>query len=77
MPVITRVYIHGRLDYREVFARCNRLIGGSEGVRFWEDQDTICNDPGQNLPVLLEVAHGRGGTALLPGPQPRTLPGFS
>lgn len=44
MTLDTRVYIADRIDYREVFVKCNQLIEAHEGIKFtdepvseWED----------------------------------------
>jgi hypothetical protein len=64
MTLDTRIYIHGPADYREVFVKCNQLIGADEGVRFEDKPGNIWNKPGQGLCALLDVYYGQGGTAL-------------
>jgi hypothetical protein len=48
MTLDTRVYVQGRIDYREVFVKCNQLIGAHEGIKFtdepvadWKDGERI------------------------------------
>jgi hypothetical protein len=60
MTLNTRVYIADRIDYREVFAKCDRLIGADEGVKFTDEPGSIWNNPGQGLCALLDVTHGNG-----------------
>jgi hypothetical protein len=37
MTLDTRVYVHDRIDYREVFVKCNQLIGAHEGIEFTDE----------------------------------------
>ena len=37
MTLDTRIYLHDRADYREVFVKCNQLIGAHEGIRFTDE----------------------------------------
>ena len=55
MTLDTHIYAHGPVDYREVFVKCNQLIGATEGTRFSDKDGTISNDPGQGLPGWLFV----------------------
>ena len=57
MTLDTRVYLRDPVDYREVFMKCNQLIGAHEGIRFTDDNDSIANDPGQGLCAWLIVYH--------------------
>lgn len=64
MTLDTCVYLHDRIDYREVFVRCNQLIGADEGTRFTDKDGSISNSPGQGLCAWLYVYH-KGEAPLL------------
>jgi hypothetical protein len=79
MTLDTRVYVHGPVDHRELFLRCNQLIGATERTRCEDKQDeeyrdgewvtvpggphTIMNEPDQGLPGWLMI-HYRPGAPL-------------
>ncbi len=67
MTLDTRVYIQGRIDYREVFVKCNQLIGAHEGIKFEDKPGNIWNVPGQGLCALLDIYHGDGEPLREPG----------
>lgn len=70
MTLDTRIYIHGPVDYREVFVKCNQLIGAHEGIRFtdepvadWQDGE---RKPGpEDGPWTIWNEPGQGLCALL------------
>lgn len=37
MTLDTRIYVHGPIDYREVFVKCGQLIGAHEGIKFTDE----------------------------------------
>ena len=37
MTLDTRIYVLDRIDYREVFVKCNQLIGAHEGIEFTDE----------------------------------------
>jgi len=37
MTLDTRIYVQGPVDYREVFVKCNQLIGAHEGINFTDE----------------------------------------
>ena len=55
MTLDTRIYVHGPVDRRELFVKCNQIIGAHEGVRFREDDDSIRNEPSQGLDAWLWI----------------------
>lgn len=62
MTLDTRVYVHDRIDHRELFAKCNQLIGSHEGIQFTDKEVAtgerwIYNHPGQGLCALLDVRY--------------------
>ncbi len=63
----TEVYIHDPVDYRDVFIKCNQLLGAHEGTAFTEDAGSISNKPAQGLPAWLFVYHGDNGPLVEPG----------
>ena len=67
MTLNTRIYVHGRVDCREVFIKCNQLIGAHEGIAFKDEPGMIWNEPGQGLCALLDVTHGDGAPLREPG----------
>lgn len=60
MTLSTYVYVKDPVDYRELFVKCNQLIGAHEHVEFREDDDSIHNLPGQGLCAWLLLYHGHG-----------------
>lgn len=55
MTLNTRIYVLDPVDYREVFLKCNQLIGSHEGIK-WTDKDgSVWNHLGQGLCALLDV----------------------
>jgi hypothetical protein len=58
MTLSTYVYVLDQVDYREVFVKCNQLIGAHEGVRFSEHDGWIGNGLDQGLCALMHVDHG-------------------
>ena len=64
MTLNTRIYVHGPIDYREVFAKCDQLIGANGGTRFRDEPGVISNEPDQGLCAWLDVHHGDGGPYL-------------
>lgn len=75
MTLDTRVYLHDRADYREVFIKCNQLIGADEGTAFEDKPGNIWNKPGQGLCALLDVYHGDGAPLVKPGEHDRYCDG--
>jgi hypothetical protein len=67
MTLDTRIYVHSRVDYREVFVKCNQLIGAHEGIAFKDEPGMIWNKPGQGLCAFLDVTHGDGAPLREPG----------
>lgn len=77
MTLNTCVYVLDEISYRDVFAKCNQLIGAHEGVRFTNKQMktwkggvprvepgnpwNIGNDPGQGLCALLDIYYQPNG----------------
>jgi hypothetical protein len=57
MTLDTRIYVEDRADYREVFAKCNQLIGATEQTRYRDENGTIMNEPGQGLPGWLMLRY--------------------
>lgn len=55
MTLDTRIYVHGRVDYRQVFDAVNQLLGATEMTRFDVRPDSVGNLPGQGLPAWLIV----------------------
>jgi len=60
MTLDTRIYVHDPIDYREVFAKCDQLIGAHEGIKFTDEPGCIANAPMQGLPGWLMLYHGNG-----------------
>ena len=58
MTLDTRIYVLDKIDYREVFIKCNQLIGADEGTRFTDTGNSLWNAPGQGLCALLDVTSG-------------------
>ena len=72
MTLDTRVYICGRIDHRELFTKCNQLIGAHEGIAFTDKEvesgeRRLYNHPGQGLCALLDVRYRRDAPLLAPG----------
>jgi hypothetical protein len=67
MTLDTKVYILDRADYKEVFVKCNQLIGATEGTRFTDKDGSISNAPGQGLCAWLFVYHGNGAPLVADG----------
>ena len=44
MTLDTRIYIEGKIDYREVFVKCDQLIGAHEGIRFTDEPVPLWED---------------------------------
>lgn len=69
MTLDTRVYIHSPISYRDVFVKCNQLIGSHEGIKFTDkevkypegERRLLYNHPGQGLPALLDVSYRNDG----------------
>jgi hypothetical protein len=68
MTLDTRIYVLGEVDHREVFAKCNALIGAHENVKRSDDGAALMNEPDQGLPGWLMVYYGPDG-ALRPEPE--------
>jgi len=69
MTLDTRVYVHNPVDYREIWLKCNQLIGAHEGIEFKDEpldkgkpdgEQWIWNMPGQGLCALLDVKYRKG-----------------
>lgn len=75
MTLDTRVYMHGPVDYREVFVKCNQLIGAHEGIKVTDENGSIWNHPGQGLCALLDVYYGDGVPLVKPGDHDRYCDG--
>lgn len=58
MTLSTYIYLQDQVDYREVFVKCNQLIGADEGVRFSEHDGWIGNRMDQGLCALMHVSYG-------------------
>lgn len=56
----TEVYIHDKVDAREVWEYCNELIGATPTVRFTEDESGFHNGIGQGFSALLSVSRSDG-----------------
>lgn len=67
MTLDTRVYVHDQIDYREVWLKCNQLIGAHEGIEFKDEPGNIWNRPGQGLCALLDIYHGNGAPLIAEG----------
>jgi len=59
MTLDTRVYVLDPIDYRQVFVKCNQLIGATEGTRFEDRGASIMNLPGQDLCAWLIIDYGK------------------
>ena len=71
MTLDTRIYVLDKIGHRDVFLKCNQLIGATENTRSTDKQDqswrkgepvevpgnpwTISNKPGQGLPGWLMI----------------------
>lgn len=71
MAFDTRVYAHDPVDYRDVFLRCNQLIGAHEGIRFTDRDGHIGNERHQGLDALLDIYYGKHGRPLRRGKRNR------
>lgn len=87
MTLDTRVYVLDRIDYREVFLKCNQLIGAHEGIesrdepeKIWREGKpypdpsgrwSIWNKPGQGLCALLDVSYRKDGPYVARGEHAR------
>jgi len=67
MTLDTRIYVHGQVDYRQVFVKCSQLIGAHEGIRFEDKPGNIYNRIDQGLCALLDIRHGNGRPLRVPG----------
>ena len=70
MTLNTKVFIHDRIDYRELFVKCNQLIGANEGTRYRDRSDCLMNEPAQGLCAWLFVYHGANRTPYRHQPDP-------
>jgi hypothetical protein len=67
MTLNTKVFILDRIDCREVFVKCNQLIGAHEGIEFKDEpmgddgRRSIWNRPGRGLCALLDVDYRPDG----------------
>lgn len=71
MTLSTYVYVRDQVDYREVFAITNQLIGAHEGVRFMDRKHEdgsrcISNNPDQGLCAWLLVTYNPAGPLTTP-----------
>lgn len=41
MTLDTRIYVHDPVDYREVWLKCNQLIGADERTKFTDEPDPV------------------------------------
>jgi hypothetical protein len=55
MTLNTKIYVLDPGDYREVFTKCNQLIGSHEGVEWTDSGSSIWNHLGQGLCAALDV----------------------
>ncbi|TDD54563.1 hypothetical protein E1286_05060 [Nonomuraea terrae] len=76
MTLDTRVYVHDEIAYKDVWLKCNQLIGTKENTRFRDEQDktwrngesfvepgnawSIGNLAGQGLCALLDISYRPG-----------------
>lgn len=83
MPLDTRIYVHGPVDYRQAFVKCNQLTGADEGVRFTDEpvppqpgrerkrredgEWTIWTARGRGLCALLDISYRKSGPLRMPG----------
>jgi hypothetical protein len=71
MTLDTRIYVLDRIGHRELFIKCNQLIGAHEGIEFTdkprETYSCISNDPDQELCALLAVYYRPGAPLLTEG----------
>lgn len=83
MTLDTRIYVHGKIDYRAVFVKCNQLLGATEQTRCTDEQDTdyrlgkkvtlpgsswtIQNEPMQGLPGWLMLHYRPDAPLRVPG----------
>lgn len=68
MTLNTHIYVHDRIDHRELFTECGRLIGINEGTKISDRGGTLMTDPGQGLPGWLMVRYAPG-RAVQPKPE--------
>lgn len=76
MTLDTRVYVHDEINYKDVWTKCNQLIGATENTRFTDEQTKtwangesfvepgnswwIWNTPGQGLCALMDISYRPG-----------------
>lgn len=80
MTLDTRVYVQDRMDFRELFAKCNQLIGGHEGIESTDKEvggeRWLYNRPDQGLCALLDVRYQPDGPLTEPGQHDRYCDGY-